>query len=389
MGEWRASTDTVSGVGARSQGGPTDLGPARVAELDAGGMLAAVAGLGAQVAEGFAAARARLAQARWAEPAGDRAAPALPARPNGVAVLGMGGSAIGADLVLAAAPHLPVPATVVRGYEVPAWVGPDTLVVAVSYSGATEETLAATRAALERGCAPLCVASGGALAALACERRLPLVAPPSGLQPRAALGYLAMPLLAALERAGLVAAADGDVAETAALLREVARECAPAVADEFNLAKGVARRVHGRVALVYGAGLTVPAARRWKTQFNENAKTPAFFGELPELDHNEVEGWAHGPRLATLTHVVVLEDLHAGERLRRRVALTATALGAMGVAVERLETRGLSPLARALSLVALGDHVSCYLALLEGADPTPVETIARLKCDLAQHADGG
>lgn len=363
--------------------GATGLGPARVAELDAGDMLGAIAGLGRQVSEGFAAARRSLSQAAWAEEGDGGAAPALPARPAGVAVLGMGGSAIGGDIVLAVASHLPVPAVVVRGYELPAWVGPRTLVVAVSYSGDTEETLAATRVALERGCTPLCVASGGALAGLAAERGLPLVAAPAGLQPRAALGYLAMPLLAALERAGLVAAADGDVSEAATLLADAGRECAPGVADEFNPAKAVARRLHRRVALVYGAGLTAPAARRWKTQVNENAKAPAFFAELPELDHNEIEGWNGGAGLAARSHVVVLEDLHASERLRRRTALTVAALSRQGVSVERLESRGVSPLARALTLVTLGDHASFYLALLEGVDPTPVAAILRLKADLA------
>jgi len=361
----------------------TGLGPSRVAELDAGDMLGAIAGLAGQVREGFADARRQLAATRLADGGAGGAAPAPPARPTGVAVLGMGGSAIGADLVFAAAPHLRVPAAVVRGYDLPAWVGPDTLVVAISYSGDTEETLAATDAALGRGCAPLCICSGGRLAAFAAERRLPAVAVPQGLQPRAALGHLAMPLLAALERVGLVPRLDRDVAEAAALLGDAAVDYAPGVADEFNPAKAVARRLHGRVAVVYGAGPTAPVARRWKTQINENAKAPAFFAELPELDHNEIEGWSGHASLRGESHVVVLEDTLASERLRRRIALTASAIAGCGVSVERLATRGVSPLARVFSLVALGDHASLYLALLEGVDPTPVEAIQQLKRALA------
>jgi len=256
-------------------------------------------------------------------------------------------------------------------------------VIAVSYSGDTEETLAATEVALTRGCVPLCVTSGGRLAVLAAERGLPAVTVPAGLQPRAALGYLSMPLLAALERARLTAGAGDAVAEAAGLLTGMAAECAPGVGDEANPAKAVARRLGDRVALVYGEGLTGPVARRWKTQLNENAKAAAFFAEIPELDHNEVEGWGGRGPLGPLGYVIMLEDRQAGERLRRRFALTADEIADCGVAVQRLQTRGTSPLARVFSLVTLGDHVSFYLALLRGVDPTPVDVIQRLKRGLA------
>jgi glucose/mannose-6-phosphate isomerase len=179
-------------------GDPIDLGPARVAELDADDMLGAIAGLPRQLREGYDAARERLAGASLGA---FRTIP--PAEPTGLVVCGMGGSAIGADLVVACLPGLDVPAAVVRGYELPAWVGPETLVIAASYSGQTEETLACTAAALQRGCRPVCVASGGSLAAVAEQNGLPLVRVPGGGQPRASVGYLAMPLLAALEAAGL------------------------------------------------------------------------------------------------------------------------------------------------------------------------------------------
>ena len=139
---------------------------------------------------------------------------------------------------------------------------------------------------------------------------------------------------------------------------------------------------------MYGEGLTAPVARRWKTQLNENAKAAAFFAELPEVDHNEVEGWAGGGPAGPLAHVVMLRDHQADERMGRRFALTADVLAEHGIAVERLETRGASPLARVFSLVALGDHVSFYLALLRGVDPTPVDVIQRLKRGLAGGSAG-
>jgi glucose/mannose-6-phosphate isomerase len=352
----------------------TGLGPAEVAGLDAGDMLGAIAALSRQLLEGYAGARADLASA------------SLP-RPDGVVVCGMGGSAIGADLVLAALPQLSVPAVVVRGYELPAWAGPGTLVAAVSCSGDTEETLACAEAALSRGCPAVAVASGGRLADLAEHRGAPLVRIPGGLQPRASLGWLATAVLAAFEAGHLCAPVEADVDEAAAVL--CAGDDAFGVAageGADNEAKALARRLHGRLAVVYGAGATAPVARRWKTQINENAKAPAFWGELPELDHNELQGWGGLPHVTAATEVVLLEDERGAERLRRRADLTVTDLTARGAAVTRVASRGVSALARVFSLVQLGDYVSFYLALLYGVDPTPVDAIQAFKKRLA---DGG
>jgi len=358
----------------------TDFGAARLATLDRGDMLGAIAGLPRQLRGGYAVARAGL-RGVFAEAGAD--APAPPAWPSGLVVCGMGGSAIGADLVLACLPELPVPAAVVRGYGLPAWVGPGTLVVAISYSGDTEETLACAADALERGCTPVCIASGGALAALAGERGLPLLSVPAGGQPRASLGYLAMPLLATLEAAGLCAGSSADVAETVALLRARNGALGPKAPAATNAAKRLAGRLHKKQVVVYGAGLTVPAARRWKGQVNENAKAPAFWNELPELDHNELMGWTSLPHVAAASLAVFLDDARGDARLLRRAALTAAALEERGVAVERVQTRGASRLARQFSLVQLGDYASFYLALLYGVDPTPVGAIEDFKAKLA------
>ena len=358
--------------------GQTDLGPAHVAALDSSDMLGAIAGLPRQLTAGYAVARSSLAEVFGG------AGTAPPARPTGLVVCGMGGSAIGADLVLACLPRLSVPAVVVRGYSLPAWVDPRALVVAISCSGDTEETLTCAVQALERGCVPICVASGGALAALAEERSLPVLAVPAGgNSPRASLGYLSMPLLATLEAAGLCADASADVDETVALLRTGNDLLGPQAPDATHAAKRLAAHLHKKQAVVYGAGLTVPAARRWKGQINENAKAPAFWNELPELDHNELMGWTSLPHVAAATLAVFLNDAKGDARLLRRAALTAAELEARGVAVERVETRGVSRLARLFSLVQLGDYASFYLALLYGVDPTPIGAIEDFKAKLA------
>ncbi len=356
--------------------GDARLGPARVAELDRGDMLGAIAGLPSQLREGYGAARASLEGAAFGPPA----------EPSGLVLCGMGGSAIGADLVLACLPRLGVPAGVVRGYGLPEWAGPDTLVVAVSYSGDTEEALSCAAQACSRGCATVCVSSGGRLAALAEEEGLPLVRVPGGGQPRAAVGRLSASLLATVEAAGLCRDHAGDVEAAACLLKDDVALLGPESRDGDNPAKQLARRLERRLVVVYGAGATGPVARRWKGQINENAKAPAFFNELPELDHNELMGWTSQPQVTSSSYALFLADESDDERLLRRAALTAREYEALGLATEQVVARGASRLARLFSLVQLGDYVSCYLALLYGVDPTPVDAIQAFKAGLAGDA---
>jgi len=359
----------------------TDLGPARVSDVDRAGMFGEVAGLPQQLREGYETARTRLAGAFFGT------FPAIPpAEPSGVAVCGMGGSAIGADLVLACLPGLSVPAAVVRGYALPEWVGPETLVIVVSYSGQTEEALACAAQALSRGCVPVCVSSGGGLVALAEAEGLPLVVVPGGSQPRAAVGLLSMPLLATLEASGLCHEHASDVEAAAIQLEADNAMLGPGSPDEENPAKSLARRLEKRLAVIYGAGPTAPVARRWKGQINENAKAPAFFNELPELDHNELMGWTSLPHVTSSTVALFLHDESGEERLARRAELTAREYEALGVATELVAAHGDSPLARLFSLVQLGDYASCYLALLYGVDPTPVDAIQAFKASLAGDA---
>jgi glucose/mannose-6-phosphate isomerase len=372
-----------------------DLGLDLVRALDRGDMLGAIASLADQMATAYPTACESM-DGVFAESGVGRSAP--PSQPTGLVICGMGGSAIGADLVLASLPDLPVPAAVVRGYALPGWVCPQTLVVAISYSGDTEETLACLEAALQRGCVPICVSSGGRLATLAGDHGLPLVLIPGGQQPRASLGYLSVPLLAVLEAAGLCGAQGAHVDETIALLRRRDRELGPDTPETSGAsgpgpagprhvtAKGLARLLHGRQAVVYGAASTVAVARRWKGQINENAKAPAFWNELPELDHNELMGWTSLPDLAAETLAVFVNDEEVDARLLRRADLTAAVLAERGVPVKQVWAQGDSRLARLFSLVQLGDYASFYLALLYGVDPTPVAAIQGFKAKLADGA---
>jgi len=365
-----------------------ELGADAVAALDKGDMLGAIRGLAEQIENGYAAARRRLEEVRGA------GRPAAPAAPDGLVVCGMGGSAIGADLILASLPELRVPAAVVRGYVLPGWVTSRTLVVAASYSGGTEETLSCLDDALARGCSPVCITSGGRLAELAERYGLLLLRVPGGQQPRAALGSLAAPLLALLEAVGLCADQRPAVEETVALLRRGNDELGPAAPEEDagsgpqpalpvrSLAKSLAKLALGRQVVVYGTGSTVAVARRWKGQVNENAKAPAYWNELPESDHNEIMAWASLPQVSAGTLAVFLNDAELDPRLLLCAELTAAVLDEHLVTVEHVWAHGASRLARLFSLVQIGDYASFYLALLYGVDPTPVEAIESFKAKL-------
>jgi glucose/mannose-6-phosphate isomerase len=299
---------------------------------------------------------------------------------------GMGGSAVSGDLIKEAfRSRLPVPVVVNRSPDLPAFAGPDTLVVASSYSGNTAETLAAFGQAVECGCRIVAITSGGALGDACSERKLPRVSVPGGFQPRAALGHLAFAAIGALEAAGLLTHVGDEVEESARELDVLANELGPAVGIEDNAAKRTAGWIADRVPVIWGAeGIGGVAAMRWKTQMNENGKVPAFYAAMSELDHNEVVGWVrpYGERFA----VVVLR--HAGEpdELAARFPLSAEIAEGAGADVREVHARGRAALARLMTLIMVGDLTSCYVGLRRGIDPTPVAAIDRLKAALAGRA---
>jgi glucose/mannose-6-phosphate isomerase len=348
------------------------LGPEAVGRLDSQDQFGAIAAAADQLGAGRRAALEALEGASLADP-----------RWASVAVCGMGGSAIGGDVAFVAFPELGVPAHVVRAYELPRWVTQHTLVVAVSYSGETEETISCLEQALARGCRPVCLTSGGTLASLADEHGLPVVPVPAGMQPRSALGLLTGSLVTVLERAGLITSAAGQLDEAAATLRGLTARLVPAVPEERNQAKQLARRLKGRIPVVYGAGCAAVAARRFKSELNEYADAVAFWAELPELDHNEFVAWSGVDPAAGLLQVVLLDDLGAAEPLRRRLALTRELVERRAAGIDVVTSEGSGPLARTLSLACVGDWTSLYLALLHGIDPGPVAVIEWLKRRMA------
>jgi glucose/mannose-6-phosphate isomerase len=308
-----------------------------------------------------------------------RASPAIAvARPRVVVMVGMGGSAAGADLLAAcAAETIEVPVLVHRGYGLPATAGREALVIASSYSGDTAEVLSAVEVALARRVAVVIITSGGALGALAAERGLPRVMLPTGLMPRMALGYLVFPALGVLGDAGVPVAADADVDETLQVVDDQAADLVPAMGTDKNEGKRLALAIDRRLPAIYGGPLTAVAAYRWKTDLEENAKRLALAGAVPEMNHNEIEIW-RGPGARELHAVLLREDGEPPE-IARRFTLMRELLEPTAGGVSEAWARGRSRLARLLSLLYLGQWVSYYAAMLRDTDPWPVPMLTEVK----------
>ncbi|MEO0073553.1 MAG: bifunctional phosphoglucose/phosphomannose isomerase [candidate division WOR-3 bacterium] len=290
-----------------------------------------------------------------------------------VAVAGMGGSAIGADIIAAVlAESCPVPFRVVRDYRLPAIVGQRTLFFAVSYSGNTEETLAAYEQATKRGCQVVVVTGGGELRRLAERRKQPIFRVPSGLPPRAALGYLLVPLALVLDQVGVARGLTSQLKRAAAFLGKFR-------AGFWRQARTVARSMKGRLPIVYSTcRLLDPVADRWRCQLNENAKVLCHTGLFPEHNHNEIVGMG-SPSQLRRSVIVFLVDKRTHPRTMIRMKQTISIVRGTFERVHRLQTGGSALLERVLSLCMLGDMVSVELARLQGVDPFPVARIDLLK----------
>jgi glucose/mannose-6-phosphate isomerase len=306
---------------------------------------------------------------------------------RGIAVVGMGGSGISGDVVsaVAAAAGLSLPVFTVKGYELPPYVGSDFLVFAVSYSGNTEETLDCFEQAAGRGARLVALSSGGQLAEEASRLGVPHLRVPSGIQPRAAFGYLFAPQLAVLERMGLIEGICRAVEEAASVLEERSMEYSVDTPLDENPTKRVAKDLVGYVPVVYGSeGALEVTASRWKAQFNEMAKVPSFCNRFPELNHNETVGWSNLEDVCKRFHLLVLRQPGEHPRVSRRIRVTVELLHESVGHISQVCARGDNYLERLLDLIYFGDYTSVYLALALGQDPTPVKRIDELKRLLAE-----
>jgi glucose/mannose-6-phosphate isomerase len=301
-----------------------------------------------------------------------------------VLVAGMGGSAIGADLLAALIrPVCPVPVVTHRDYSLPGWANDHhTLVIASSHSGNTEETLSAYDEAVRRGCTALAASTGGEL-----KRREAAAGAPHWPfehkgQPRSGVGFSFGLLLAAFARLGLAGDLPADMVETADQMKQQAQNLGSAVPAVQNPGKRYGGQLMDRSFIVFGADFLSPVARRWKTQVNEHAKAWAHFEEVPEADHNTIEGIKMPLDASTRAFAMFLLAPSYSAPIARRMELTRQAYMLEGVSTDFYMARGRSRMAQLWTALQFGDYVAYYLAIAYGVDPTPVETLEAFKAEL-------
>jgi glucose/mannose-6-phosphate isomerase len=302
-----------------------------------------------------------------------------------VIILGMGGSAIGGDLVRSLVQSdAPIPVIIHRDYGLPAYVDDRTLLIGSSYSGNTEETLSGFEPALKTGAKKLAITTGGKLQQMAEANNVPVFKIKYKAQPRAALGFSFLPTLGVMQKLGFLKDKSANVDETVKILEGMVAELDEKAPLTENPAKQRAQRLHGCLPVVYGAGIAAEVAHRWKTQINENGKAWGFYEVFPELNHNATVGYPFPPEIAQKIRVVLLRSPSFNERVKLRYEVTTELLKKAGVAFEFVDSEGKSALAEMMSLVITGDFTSYYLAILNKIDPSPVEVISYLKDRLAK-----
>jgi len=296
-----------------------------------------------------------------------------------VVFAGVGGSAIGGRLITDwLSGESGVPMVVSGGYSLPGFVDREALVLSVSYSGNTEETLSMFREALDAGAQIASFTSGGQLERLSKEMGIPLVSMPSGLKPRAALPFQFFMLATVLERLGLVPCS-GEVDEAIEVLGEVRNGLVPEVPSASNPAKRLALDLFNKVPFVYGSELLGSVAYRFGTQLNENSKVPAGSGSFPELFHNVVLACEAPKEVLDPLCLLFIRDPLESESMSRKIDRFKALFKPRVGRVLEAWARGRGRLARMFSIILLGDYVSTYLALLYGHDPSSMDAIDELK----------
>jgi glucose/mannose-6-phosphate isomerase len=305
--------------------------------------------------------------------------------PKNIVVVGMGGSAIGGEIL-----HdwlrdtLPITIEVCRDYTLPAYVNKDTLVFVNSYSGNTEETITAFLTATQRKCTVAAVTSGGQLEAFCKKLRVPHTLIPSGLQPRVAIPYMFFPLPVLMQNMGVISDIDDELEEAIQALEKAATANAPDVPTRNNKAKQFATELMENIPVVYGFSQYSSIAQRLKAQFNENSKVPSKHEVFSELNHNETVGYDAPESLTKKLSIILIRDQQEPPEIRNRIETTKNLVFGRASKVLEIWAEGKGKLARMLSVMGVGDFASVYLAILQNKDPTPVKIIDRVKSELAK-----
>jgi glucose/mannose-6-phosphate isomerase len=336
---------------------------------DQSGMMQNIASMGAHIRESVQMTSAALASVN------------LPNNLENMVLAGMGGSAIGGDFVRCyLAPKLRIPFAISRSYDLPAYANERTLVIASSYSGNTEETLAQFDEAVKRNCQLVALTTGGALVDRARKQNVPILPLREGMMPRAAFAYSFVPVLLLLQKLGLTANEDSSLQSGATHLDQLAESYGESNLTDSNKAFALASQLLHRLPVIYSAADYEAVCLRWRGQLQENAKHLAYGNVLPEMNHNELESWAHPTDLLQHFMTIILrsaDDEHP--RVTARLNALKEILSGKQVTIVELQAEGATRLERMLSLIALADWTSLYLALLSGTDPTPIPIMDALK----------
>ena len=304
-----------------------------------------------------------------------------------IVVAGMGGSAIGGDVVRTLIHNeLKIPFCVNRNYSLPNWVNENTLVICSSYSGNTEESLSAYEDALKKGAMICGISTGGKLSENIKSNKFDLITIPGGLQPRAALAYSFVPMLYLLNKTGLISKSLLVDLSNSIVSLEKKRETY-SIGDSTNPIYKMAKDIYGMIPIIYGnTDTTGVVALRWKGQLCENAKMLAYHNEIPELNHNEIVGWGNNPDLLSELSVIWLRDKNDNVRARARQDITKTLLNDIDIMQHEVSSEGNCNVERLLDLINYGDWLSYWCAILHKTDPSPVEKINKLKKALEEIA---
>ncbi len=347
----------------RYSGGMMLDDPEKMKELDEGGMLESLEEFPEQIEEAVAASQYNL----------------LPFQPENIVVTGMGGSAIVGDTLKSfLSNRISIPIFVNRDYTLPSFVNENTLLFVVSYSGNTEETLSAARKGLEENAKVVGITSDGELKDICEEKGIVSIKAPEGYPPRAAFAFMFIPVLQLLSEL-LIYDSDVAILDAVSELKELRDRIGIEQPTDNNEAKKLAKRIEGKIPIIYGHSIYQAVANRWHTQFNENAEVLSWYGAVPEMNHNEVVGWKGDDNTSDFIPILLRDDKES-DKINKRIEVTKEIVFEDEVDdVIEVCTDAETQLARILSLVYLGDYISIYLALLRGKDPSPVKIIDKLK----------
>jgi len=316
--------------------------------------------------------------------------PSFYLKANKVLILGMGGSGIGGELAKSfAQDSSEIQISTHNNYGIPAWVDEKTLVIAVSYSGNTEEVIDGFVEASKKNAKLVAITTGGELEKLAFKFRCPLYRFRYDSPPRSALGYLLIGILGILKKLNIVDLATQDIDEAVTQLKEILEKNKLEIPKAKNQAKSLAEKLAGSIPIILGTDTTTSVALRWKTQFNENSKVPAYAEKIPESTHNSIVGLLYPQDLKEKIYFIILKSGFDNPRSRIRQDFILEILKKKKFPVQEIKIPGTGgKLSEMFSLIYIGDLTSYYLAILNEVDPYPVEIITKLKKHLKESGSG-